>query len=196
MEAEQVTDKILADAKSEADKIKEQAEERLAAEQAKLEEQLADYREQTQALAAKAARDKKLHLLASARMDIAKELLAEKRKIVDEVFEQAGQQLLNMADGDYRKLCTKLMLDAVETGDEEVIVDKNEKRIDQEFIKNINRELGPGYKGNLKLADEKQDLAAGFVLRRGRIKNNVSVQVLLAQARKQLEIQLAKDLFS
>lgn len=196
MEAKEVTDKILADAKAEAEKIKGEAEKKLAAERARLDEELADYRAQTQVLAAKAAYDKKLHLLASARMDIAKELLAEKRKIVDEVFEQAAQQLLNMGDDDYRKLCTKLMLEAVETGDEEVVVDKKEKRINQEFIKTINRELGPGFKGNLKLAGEKQDLGGGFILRRGKIKNNVSFEVLLGQARKQLEIELAKDLFS
>jgi transcription antitermination factor NusA-like protein len=87
------------------------------------------------------------------------------------------------------------MLDAVETGDEEVILDKKEKRIDQEFIKAVNRELGSRSKANLKLADEEQNLAGGFVWKRGRIKNNVSFEVLLNQARKQLEIELAKDLF-
>ncbi|MHC4338465.1 MAG: V-type ATP synthase subunit E, partial [Planctomycetota bacterium] len=83
----------------------------------------------------------------------------------------------------------------VETGDEEVIVDNNETRINQNFIKQINRKLGTGYKGNLRLASEKQSLGGGFVLRRGKIKNNVSFEVLLAQARKELEIELAKELF-
>jgi vacuolar-type H+-ATPase subunit E/Vma4 len=87
------------------------------------------------------------------------------------------------------------MLDAVETGDEEVIVDHNEKHIDQEFIKQINRRLGPGYKGNLRLSQQKNNLGGGFILKRGKIKNNVSFKVLLARARKELEIELAKDLF-
>jgi hypothetical protein len=90
---------------------------------------------------------------------------------------------------------TKLILEAVETGDEEVIVDKSETRIDQKFIKQINRRLGPGYKGNLRLSDETDNLGAGFILRRGRIKHNVSIEVLLTQARKDLEIELAKELF-
>jgi hypothetical protein len=87
------------------------------------------------------------------------------------------------------------MLDAVETGDEEVILDENESRIDQEFIKQVNRELGPGYRGNLRLSGERQNIGAGFILRRGKIKTNVSVNVLLDQARKELEIELAKQLF-
>jgi V/A-type H+-transporting ATPase subunit E len=128
-------------------------------------------------------------------MDIVKEYLAEKRKILDEVFEQARQQLQDLPDEEYRALIKKLLLDAIETGDEEVVVDTNEHRIDHEFIKQINRQLGPGYKGNLKLSNERQNLKAGFILTRGKVKTNVSVEVLLDQARKELEIELAKELF-
>jgi len=195
MEAEQVVEKILADAKAEADKIKKQAEDQEAAEQAKLSEQLDEYKKQTELLAQKAGEDKKSHILAAARMDIAKEYLAEKRNILDEVFEQARRQLQDLPDEEYRALIKKLLLDAVETGDEEVVVDTNEGRIDHEFIKQINRELGSDYKSNLKLSDEKQDIGAGFILKRGKIKTNVSIQVLLEQARKELEIELAKELF-
>ena len=196
MEAEQVVEKILADAKAEADKLKKQARDKEAAEQAKLTKQLERYKKETEILAKKAGEDEKSHILAAARMDIAKQFLAEKRKILNEVFEKARQQLRDLPDEEYRALCIKLMLDAVETGDEEIVIDKNEKRIDQELIKQVNRELGPGYKGNLKLSDERQDLGAGFILKRGKIKTNVSIDVLLDQARKELEIELAKELFS
>jgi len=195
MEAKEVVEKILSDARAEAEKIKSQAKDKEAAEKAKLNEQLGEYNKQTELLAQKAGEDKKAHLLAAARMDIAKDYLTEKRKILDEVFDQARQKLQNLPDEQYRKLMTKLMLKAVETGDEEVIVDNNEKRIDQKFIKHINHELGPGYKGNLRLSDERQNLGGGFILKRGKIKNNVSIEVLLAQARKELEIELAKQLF-
>jgi V/A-type H+-transporting ATPase subunit E len=195
MEAQQVTEKILADAKAEAEKIKENAQEKEAAEQAKLDEQLNAYKKQTALIAQKAAEDKKAHLLAAARMDIAKQLLAEKRKILDEVFVQARQQIEKLTDEQYRRLMTKLMLEAVETGDEEVIVDENEKRIDQKFIQGINQQLAPSRKGNLRLSDERVNLGGGFILKRGKIKNNVSVEVVLTQARKELEIELAKELF-
>jgi V/A-type H+-transporting ATPase subunit E len=195
MEAGQVVEKILADAKAEADKIKKEAEKKVAAEQAKLSEQLDQYNKQTETLAQKAGEDEKSHILAATRMYIAKEYLAEKRKILDEVFEQARQQLQNLPDEEYRALIKKLLLDAVETGDEEMIVDTNERRIDHDFIKQINRQLGPGYKGNLKLSAQKQNLGAGFILTRGKVKTNVSIEVLLNQARKELEIELAKELF-
>jgi V/A-type H+-transporting ATPase subunit E len=195
MEAKEVVEKILSDARAEAERIKKQADEKEAAEQAKLGEQLDEYKKQTEALAQKAGKDKKLHLLAAARMDIAKEYLAGKREILGKVFAQAREKLQNLPDDDYRKLMTKLMLGAVETGDEEVIIDNNEVRIDQAFIEQVNRKLGPRQKGNLRLAKERQNLGGGFILRRGKIKNNVSLEVLLAQARKELEIELAKELF-
>ncbi len=195
MEAQQVIQKILADANAEAEKITQQAKDKQADEQAKLGEQLAEYRKQTEALAEKAGEDEKSHLLAAARMQIAKEYLAEKRKILDEVFEQAREQLRNLPDAEYRNLVTQLMLEAVETGEEEVIVDAQEDRIDASFIDQVNGKLASGGKGNLKLARQKQSLAGGFVLRRGKIKTNVSVDVLLDQTRKELEIELAKELF-
>ncbi|MHC4365162.1 MAG: V-type ATP synthase subunit E [Planctomycetota bacterium] len=195
MDAEQVIKKILSEANNEAAKIKAEADEKQAAQQSKLAQQLSEYKKQSGILAKKAAEEKKEHLLAAARMDIAKEYLAAKGKMLDEVFEKAREQMQNLRDDEYIQHMTKRMLDAVETGDEEIIVDKNEKRIDQEFIKNINRELGPGFKGNLRLADEKQNLGAGFILRRGKIKTNLSLDVLLERARKELEIELAKELF-
>ena len=196
MDAEQVVEKILADAKAEAENIKKQADEKQAAEQAKFDEKLNEYGKQTKSLAERLGNEEKLHLLAAARMDIAKEKLAEKNKILDEVFEQARQNLQNLPDEQYRDLITKLMLDAVETGDEEVIIDKNETRIDEKFINRINQKLGPDRKAGLKLSEERRQLGAGFILIRGRILNNVSLEVLLAQARKELEIDLAKELFS
>ena len=195
MDATEVVEKILSDAEAQAQKIKKEAGEKAAAEQSQLSGQLDEYKKQTEILAQKADEEKRGHILAAARMEIAKEYLAEKRKILDGVFTRAQSQLLKLPDEDYRKIMTRLILDAVETGDEEVIIDSSETRIDHEFIKQINRELGPGYKGNLRLSDERQNIGAGFILRRGKIKNNASLEVLLTGARKQLEIKLAKELF-
>lgn len=196
MEAEQVVQKILADAKAEAEKTRSEAREKESDEQAKLDEQLEQFKKQTQLLAQKAADDEKSHILAAARMDIAKQHLAEKRKLLDGVFQQAHRRIQNLPNEQYRNLMAKLMLGAVETGDEEVIVGKGENRIDQQLINQVNKHLGSSSKGNLRLSEEREDITGGFILRRGKIKTNVSIDVLLNQARKELEIELAKELFS
>ncbi len=196
MEAEKVTEKILAEAKAEAEKIKNQAEQNQAAEQKKLDEQLAEFKKQTKTLAEKAAKDEKSHILAAARMAMTKQFLTEKSKILDEVFEKALKQLQNLPDDQYQNLITKLMLESVETGEEEVIIDKNERRIDQQLINKVNEQLSPDKKADLKMSDEKHNTRGGFILRRGKIKTNVTFDVLLDNARKELEIELAKELFS
>ncbi len=195
MDAKEVLEKILSDANREVSEIKKLAGEKQAADEAEHKRQLEQYHKETEILSQKAGQDKRSHLLAAARMEIAKQLLAEKAAILEEVFSQAQTELKKLSDADYTKLCNKLMLEAVETGDEEVIVDENEIRIDQEFIKNINRELGTGFKGNLRLSNQKRSIGGGFLLRRGRITTNVSFDVLISQARSNLEIELANDLF-
>ena len=127
-------------------------------------------------------------------MEIAKELLAEKRKILDEVFETTQKQIASLPDHEYQQIIAKLMVGAVETGDEEIIVDNGERRINQEFINEVNRQLGD--KGKLKLSDQRQPIGGGFILTRGKIKSNASIPVLLEQIRKELETELAKELFS
>ncbi|MHC4123269.1 MAG: V-type ATP synthase subunit E [Planctomycetota bacterium] len=195
MEAEQVVEKILADAKAQADEIKNEAQEKEKVQQAELDEQLTQYKQETEKLAQKEAEAKKSHLLAAARMQITKGYLAEKRKIVDEVFEKAKQQIKTLPDDEYRDVMSRLIENAVETGQEEVMVDRNESRIDDNLIKGVNEKLSSSKKGNIRLSDQWEDLQAGFILKRGKIKSNASLAVLLKQARDALEINLAKELF-
>ena len=195
MDSEQVVEKILSDAKAEAVKIKKLADEETAAQQSKLNGELTEYNEQTKILAEKAAAEKKSHMLAAARMSVAMEHLAEKRKILDDVFVKSRASLREMPDDEYRRLMAKLMVEAVESGNEEVIIDHNETRIDQELINQVNGKLPSGRNGNLRLSEQRENLGAGFILRDGKIKINVSLEVLLEQARRELEIELAKELF-
>lgn len=195
MEAEQVVEKILSEAGKETDAIKKQAEEQTADEQQKLDRQLTQFGDQTAALAEAAAERMKMQLLAAARMEIVKDNLAEKKSILDEVFEKARRHILEIPDEQYLRMMQNLMLKAVETGDEEVVVDSVEKRIDKEFIDEINSQLGDDFKRDLKLAEQRENIGAGFILRRGKIKNNASLDVLLDQCQNKLEVELAKDLF-
>ena len=196
MQAEQVIDKILADATAQAEQTAAQTNAKDQAETEKHNAEMSEFEQQSKVLAKEAARDEESHLLAAVRMEIAKEYLAEKSKILNDVFRQARDRIEKLPDEEYRGLMTKLMIEAIETGDEEVVVDKNDTRIDLDFIKEVNRKLGPGYRGNLRLAQAKQDIGGGFILKRGKIRTNVSIAVLIDQARKDLEIELAAQLFA
>ncbi|HIJ66931.1 MAG TPA: hypothetical protein HPP87_00105 [Planctomycetes bacterium] len=195
MNAEQVVEKILAQANAEAEKIKAEAREKAAQAQGRLESQLADYEKETKELAARAGEDKQARMLATAKMEIRKEILRAKNALLDEVIEKVGQRIKQLSDEENESLITSLMTKAVQSGDEEVLVGAGEKRIGHEMIKQINRKLGPGYKGNIQLVRERADIEGGFILRRGRIRINASVEVLLAAARDKFEMELAEELF-
>jgi V/A-type H+-transporting ATPase subunit E len=196
MQAEQVIDKILSDARAEADKIRQQAEEREAAEKAKLDEEMARFERETQGLAKKAAEDERSQRLAVARMEIAKEYLVGKTALLGEVFAQARERIEKLPDNEYGDLMGRLMATAVEQGDEQVVAGKNDPRIDQKLVGEVNARLQGQGKGHLTLSSDKANIGGGFLLRRGKIRTNVSIGVLLERARTDLEIELAKDLFS
>jgi V/A-type H+-transporting ATPase subunit E len=196
MEAEQVVGKILSEARVEAEKIVSGAKSKAADEQGRLESELAKYNRETETLAADAAKDKKERMLAMARMNVRKGLGAAKVGLVDEVFKKAREKIRDLGDNEYRELMSALMLKAVETGDEEVVVGKGEKRIDDKFIKQINRQLGSGFKGNLRLSQQRADISGGFILRRNNIQVNASIEVLVNSMREEFESEVVKELFA
>ena len=195
MNAEEVVEKILSDARAEADAITGEAKAKAESQAADQQAELERFEQQTQELAEKAAQEKRERILASARMDIRKATLAKKREIIDEVFNKSVKKLSELEEKEYLKLIESLMTKAAETGSEKVIIGKDENRIDANFVKQINRKLGPGYKGNLQLSDERAEISGGFILRRGNVQINVSTDVLVDQVREELEMELAGELF-
>ena len=117
MDPQQVIDKILTEAKNEAAEIRGQAEQQQAAEQAKFDGQMASFAEKTQQMVAQAAEAEKAQILAMARMEAMKDYLAEKTRILDEVFERSREQVRQLPDGEYRQLMKRLLLAVVESGD-------------------------------------------------------------------------------
>jgi V/A-type H+-transporting ATPase subunit E len=194
MQAEQVIGKILSDARAQAETIGKEAEEREAAQSAKLDEDLARFEQETQALAAKAAAAERSQRLAVARMEASKAYLAAKAELLGAVFAQARQKVETLPDGEYRELMARLMAQTVETGEETVIPGRGDRRIEAGLLTEVNTRLGA--RGKLTLAEANHHFDRGFLLQRGKVRTNVSLDVLVDQAREDLEIEVARDLFS
>ncbi len=195
MNAEQVVQKILAEAEAEARAILDEARGKTAEQKAQLDSELVEFDARTDELAVEAGEDKLQRMLAGARMDNAKQLLAAKVEILNEVFERSKKAVNDLPDERYLSWAMATMKQAVESGDEEVTVGKNEKRISSDFVKKVNRELGPGFKGNLLLSDEKGDFAGGFILSRGKVQINATSDVMIDTLRESMEIELSQLLF-
>ena len=196
MNADQVVDKILSEARQEAQKILDEARAKVEATQEEMRRKMADFEKETEAMAAAAAEDKRQRMLAAARMQSARDMLKAKTDLLDEVFRQVEDRIVQLPAEQYITLMVRLMTKAVETGDEEVIIGTKETRITADVIKQVNRQLGDGGKGNLRLSDTRADIKGGFILSRGKVQVNASVEVLVAQLREATELEIAEKLFS
>ena len=104
MNTEQVVEKILSDAKAEAEKIISQAKKNAQSQCREAEEKLVVYRAESASMSQAAADDKKNRALAAVRLRIAKETLAAKGELMGEVFARAGEKIKGLNDGEYLAL--------------------------------------------------------------------------------------------
>lgn len=195
MNAEQVIDKILNEARAESERLLAEARDKARRQRETLEQEISAYDEESRRLADAAAEDQKERMLAAARMEVKKQRLAAKVQILDELFDKARHKVNTLSDEAYRALMMKLLAQAVVSGDEELIVGPNEKRLDGEFVKQANRQLAAQGKGSLRLADRRGHLQGGFILQRGSIRVNASTDTLIGQLREEMEPQIANELF-
>jgi V/A-type H+-transporting ATPase subunit E len=130
-------------------------------------------------------------------LEAKKGILTEKGKVMEEVFGRALEELRRRDREQGYGLTRELLLRAIETGDEELIVaPEDRKGITPSFIENINRELRKaGKRAEIKLADETREIQGGFILRRGRVETNSSFETLLTMLRDDIETEVAGILF-
>jgi V/A-type H+/Na+-transporting ATPase subunit E len=191
MNADQVVEKILSQARAEAEQILSAASETARKENQRLEKEIDAYRQETARLAEAAGQDKLSRMLAAARMQNARDLLAVKGCILDELFGRVKQRIEQMPDNEYLELMKRQLQKAVQTGQEEVIVGKNENRINQAFLDRVNSEL----RSSLRLSPAREDIGGGFILSSGKVRVNAGTDVLTGQLRDKMEMELAAGLF-
>jgi V/A-type H+-transporting ATPase subunit E len=195
MNADQVVEKILSQAREEANRITAAANETVQKENRRLETETEDYRRETKKLAEAAGQDKLSRMLAAARMQNVKDILSAKGRILDELFDRVKQRIEQLPDNEYLELMKRLLAKCVQSGHEEVVVGKNESRINQAFVNKVNTELLWQAKGGLRLSATREDISGGFILTSGKVRINSSTEVMVNQLRDKMEMELAAELF-
>lgn len=193
MAEEKVSKKILEDAAKRAAEIKEEGKRKAGEIDEGAVAEKKGIEEKSRTEATHAARAEKERLIALAKLELRKSLLAAKRHLVDDAFEKAVSRLSSLEKGDYEEFVKRLLLQAVDTGDEEVIVSPGEDRLDKRFLDKVNGELDE--KGGLKLSEERRETKGGFILKRGRIEVKATFDSLVDGVRDELEMEVAKILF-
>ncbi len=197
MALEDIVNKINTDALNEAAKIKDEAK----ALSSKISEEAGGrattIREEILRDARAKAREDGKRSLIIANLESRKQILTAKQALIGEAFEKAKARLVGLRDREYLKLIKKVLLKAVESGDEVIIVStKDRSRISPSFLEAVNRSLiSKGKKVRLRLSKETRDIKGGVILSSARSETNCSFETLIRELRDDLETEVARILF-
>ena len=188
MGKEAIIERILSDAEAERATLVSDA-------QARAEAIIADANARAEARRAEAeaeVSERARHILdgraASARLDSAKILLAEKRRVLDDIYARALNTLLALDERESLKLYERLLIENAETGEEVVFA--------RCFAYAENAAMLPVIKErNLKISAERADINGGFLLRGKNCDKDISFSALLALDREEHQSELAEALF-
>jgi len=197
MPASAIIEKILSDAKKEADDIRASFHKEVEALEKKKDQEIEKIKTEAAKEAKLRAEEVVKRQLSSRQMEVRKSLLEFKQGLIDQIFDLAYKRVDSLKNEEYRDFIKTLFFKAVEKGDEEVIIGKKDvKQITPSFIQAINREMKKtGKKGKLHLGSPSPNIDRGFILRRGRKEVNVTLSALFTSAREELESEAADILF-
>jgi len=198
MTIKDINEKIISDAKIQADKIIAQAEDNANNITSKGRKEADNIRKTILYKVNQEASLKKSKILTEANLGVKKTILLEKQKIMEDVFGNALESILKLGNKDYQNFIKKLILDNIEKGDETIFIGHSDKnRISKDFIEDINKELkAKGKKGELKLSDSYLPVKGGIIIGSGAIRKNVSLELLLKDVREESETQISEILFN
>lgn len=192
MSLEKIKSKIIEDAKKEAARILEDAESKrdkiLKDAKAKVEEIIGKAKHEYEELKAREIGNKRV----LAELEVGKQLLAAKRKILDEVFDKLRFKLEGLEKEEYREFFVRLFEKAVETGKEEVILGEREKLLNGDFIQELNKRKG----WNLRLSKQRGGFKRGVILSQGDVEVNLSIDAIVRDVKEKWEDRVVKKLFS
>jgi V/A-type H+-transporting ATPase subunit E len=190
---EKVSKKILDDAKQKADEIIKEAEAKKKENEAKIKEQITRVKEETERLVSDQKNREYDRIAGRAKLDLRNDTLRLKREIMGGLFNKAVNRLVNKKSDEYLRIIKELLSrdEVKEGGEGELIICEKENRIDEKFIKTVNKELGSSF----TISKERRPLKGGFILRRGKVEIDASFETLVKSKKERLEMALAKILF-
>ncbi len=181
-DAEMAAQEILAEGKRDGEEILERARTDAAALKGRLKAK-ADQR----------ADEERNRIVTLARLSARRDLLSEKQLLIGKVFKETRERILAMGRDDYHDFIKGFLLDAIESGREEVVIGERENRIDQAFLDAVAAESGKDH--GLRLSSERGSMDGGFILREGSTATNCTLDTILRSAREDLETEVATILF-
>ena len=184
-EAKDAAEKILAEARSEADQIKNKAAERLETS-----------RETANQKAEVEARSVEQRIIAGAELEAQKSILAARQAAITATIERAVESLQNMDETEYVDFVASVLTKAPIDDKAEIIVENQNWNIIKKSLPELKKRLeSTGRRLDLTLAKETREIGGGVLLRKGRIEFNASLPAIRRGMEEELRSVAASILF-
>ena len=130
-------------------------------------------------------------------LEAQKQILSEKQKVLNEVYEEAKKRARGLPLGKYQSLIKKMIIEATEEGTEEIFIGQEEKgKITEKLIQEINHQIKKGgEKGKLTFGRQKVKLENGFLIRSDKHQIDNSWENIIKSLREKTEDEVVKILF-
>ncbi|MFA5340574.1 MAG: V-type ATP synthase subunit E [Clostridia bacterium] len=191
---DRIYDKIINDAKEQADAKLYETSQRIDFLRGIIDEKLRDMNEDSITEAEKEARNILLRAEANRNLEGKKQLLSVRQDLLTKVFDKAHQSLMNLDDSKKTALYTKLISNCLEKGVNEIILNKSDKNnFGKLLIKQIENDLSDSIK--VLLSDQEIEDDCGVIVKNGNIYSNSTFASLLKYKKQELEADVMKILF-
>ncbi len=193
--ADQILKKIMDDARADASRTLKEAGEKAHAIKDRSKAASDAARKTAMAAAQGDAAQKRDRRLRMAALDARKDELSVKRELIGEAFDRALKSLLSQDVGTKTTLYQKMLLSAASGGEELIPSAADEAVFTPEFLSEANSVLKAIGKEPVTLGSGLREGVSGFVLVRGGMECNCSIEALLTQHREALEPEVARALY-
>jgi len=192
MSVEGIIDRIMTDAKGEVDSILSEAGRQERAIQEDNEREAQEHYDRMRELLDEKYRKEKERAILNRRLDERKSVLMTRQTWMDRAFDEARSRLVDQSMNEYQQLMRQLIATVSSARDEEV---QFGTKGDEKELKSVITELNKQTGGKFTLSEERGDFPWGFILRKGKVETNMSIESLFKYKRNDLE-QKAWELFN
>lgn len=125
-------------------------------------------------------------------IDGRKMLLEKKQEIIKSCFDRAVDKIVSMEKGDYVSFIAGLVEQTGETEGSLILNDADREKIGRDLIRHLNEYIDGG---NFVMQDKTKAMRGGFILVKGPVSINCTIENLVDEAREELTGKAAEQLF-
>jgi V/A-type H+-transporting ATPase subunit E len=197
MSLEKIIERIAQDSLSQANEITGQAKHNAAAILSKARAEAAALVKNRIEKAQREADNLAQREKAITQLEMRKKVLASKQEVISAIYKNVAEKIAALPDKEYVLFIKNQVLNAVETGKEQIIFSAAETdRLGPKIVQEINQELKSKKRpGELTLGPVSKQLTQGFLLQQGSVVLNYTLDSILARRREETELLVAEILF-